>query len=79
MATKVKTFKNFLLPNRYLDSIIILQECSLDTGLQNSFKKNYVKKHGFYGRLIFLLWYKVKSLKNFFSKTIHWISLLFCW
>ena len=37
----------------------------------------WVKKHGFYGRLIFLLWYKLKSLKNFFSKSIHWISLLF--
>ena len=55
-----------------------LQECSSDTGLQNSLKKKRsVKKHGFYGRLIFLLWYKVKSLKIFFSKTIYWISLFF--
>ena len=35
MAVKVKkTFKNLLLPNHHLDSIIILQECSLDRGLQ---------------------------------------------
>ena len=59
-------------------AFFFLQECSLDRGLQNSLKKKRsVKKHGFYGRLIFLLWYKVKSLKNFFSKTIYWISLFF--
>ena len=28
-------------------------------------KKWWIKKYGFYGRLIFLLWYKVKSLKAF--------------
>ena len=39
MVTKVKTFKNLLLPKQLLDSIIILQECSLDRGLQNTFKK----------------------------------------
>ena len=60
-------------------AFFFLQECSSDRGLQNSLKKKKrsVKKHGFYGRLIFLLWYKVKSLKNFFSKTIYWISLFF--
>ena len=42
---KWKTFKNLLLPNRYLDGIIILQECSLDTGLQNSLKKNDLSKN----------------------------------
>ena len=26
-------------------------------------KNDPLKKHGFYGRLIFLLWYKIKSLK----------------
>ena len=57
-------------------AFFFLQECSSDRDLQNSLKKKRsVKKHGFYGRLIFLLWYKVKSLKNFFSKTIYWISL----
>ena len=33
-----KTFNNLLLPNHKLDSIIILQECSLDRRLQNSLK-----------------------------------------
>ena len=34
--------------------------------LQNLFKKRWsIKKHGFYGRLDFLFWYKVKSLKAF--------------
>ena len=30
-------------------------------------KKRSIKKHGFYGRLIFLIWYKVKSLKILIS------------
>ena len=38
MATKVKTFKTLLLQNHQMDSIIILQELSLDRGLQNSLK-----------------------------------------
>ena len=33
------TFKNLVLLNHLLDSFIILQECSLDRGLQNSFKE----------------------------------------
>ena len=57
--SKKKNLKNFLLLNHQLDSIIILQECSLDRGLQNSFKKKINKKNdppqknGFYGRLIY--------------------------
>ena len=37
-------------------------------------KKKCIKKHGFYGRLIFLLWYEVKSLKHsyyFLSILLH--------
>ena len=45
-----------------MDSIIILQKCSIDRGLQNSLGYKWsVKKHGFYRRCIFLVvWYRVK-------------------
>ena len=43
---KKKNIKNLLLPNHYLDSIIILQESSLDRGLQNSFKNQSVGNAG---------------------------------
>ena len=57
-----KPLKNLLLPNYKLNSIICLQECSLDRDLQISLKKS-VNKHDFYRRLIFLLsWYRVKSI-----------------
>ena len=44
-----KTFKNLLLLNYYLDSIIVLRECSLDKGLQNSFKNDPSNNMAFMG------------------------------
>ena len=40
-----KTFKNLLLQNHSMDSIIILQECSLERGLQNSLKWKRLSKN----------------------------------
>ena len=44
-----KTFKNLLLPNHLLDSIIILQECSLEVYRISLNKNDPSKNIGFMG------------------------------
>ena len=73
MATKVKNLR--LLLNHLLDSINILQECSLDRGLQNSLKvalqtlggkfyKNKKKKSSVYSQSLLNLTHEKKPKKR---------------
>ena len=64
IVLQVKNVLNFLLPNHELDRIIILRECSLDRGLQNSFikKKETSKNMAFMVKIKLCCIYKVFGL-----------------